>query len=217
MSHASIGVGALLPCSRKNHINKGSSTAAAARTQLVSKASKNVSKRTRVVRSWDTFLGSGRARLVFVLRLKDRLVDRCSQHGRGAGGELRVLRAGGGVHRRLHRRRAGLLRRAVAVRAVLGGRQVRGRQAVRGGGGRGGGRARAHGRLPHAQERRARRARRRRHAAVAAHRVREEADLDAERAPPRVGVVRRDLIIAAGTGSRDRLNGTSSVVVVLGY
>jgi hypothetical protein len=86
-----------------------------------------------------------------------------------------------------------------------------------GGGGRGGGRALAHGRLPHAQERRARRARRRRHAAVAAHRVREEADLDAERAPPRVGVVRRDLIIAAGTGSRDRLNGTSSVVVVLGY
>jgi hypothetical protein len=130
------------------------------------------------------------------------------QHGRGGGGELRLLRAGGGVHRRLHRRRAGQLRRPVAVRAVLGGRQVRGRQ-VRGhrrGGGRGGGRARAHGDLPHAQERRARRARRRRHAADAAHRVREAdlvlLDAVAERAPPRVGVVRRDLIAAGSQGSR---------------
>jgi hypothetical protein len=42
--------------------------------------------------------------------------------------QVRVLRAPGGLHRGVHRRREGRVRRAVALRAVLGGGQGRGGQ-----------------------------------------------------------------------------------------
>ncbi|XBH86827.1 hypothetical protein VPH35_074413 [Triticum aestivum] len=68
-------------------------------------------------------------RTILHLQWSSRLSD-----GAGGVGQVRVLRAAGGLHPGVHRGREGRLRRAVAVRALLRGGEGGGQEARDGGG-----------------------------------------------------------------------------------